>query len=103
MKTSLLIAMVLTCTTSLALAANKPEKSEHALTVGTEQAVGSGSTAEQKSVKPEKTHETHNPEHDMTVGNEKAAASGSTAESKTVKQAQPHSNKGKHKAKGHDK
>ena len=76
MKKSLVILVaVLVCSTTLAFAGNKHEKS---------------------SPSPKS-------EHEITVGNEKAAGSGSTADDKTVKQEKTHANQGQHKSKGHNK
>lgn len=108
-KPLVLLIATFACAANLAFADNHRKsapspKSEHELTVGNEKAAGSG--AENKSVRQEKIHadkKSAKSEHDLTVGNEKAAGSGNTADDKSIKQQETHTNKGKHKAKGHDK
>lgn len=116
-KSLVIIPVILTCLSSLAFAGNAQKKgepspkSEHEITVGNPQAAESGSVADDKTVKEEKTLPGNNKDHDITVGNPQAAESGSVADDKTVKEEKtlPGNNKdhdkdvGKAKAKGHDK
>lgn len=125
-KSLLMLVAAIACSTTLAYAADKHEKNtsslknDHEVAVGNEKAAASGSKADNKTVKPEKTQADHQhkkgdhehkkgdqkhekADHDLTVGNEKAAESGSSADDKTVKSEKAHSNQGKHKAKGKTK
>jgi len=118
-KSLILLVAALACSTTLTFAANKHEKSEpspkneHEVTVGNEKAASSGSTADSKAVKQEKTNadrkhkkgsQKHEKgDHEPTVGNEKAAESGSLADDKTVKQEKTHTDDGNHKSTGNSK
>lgn len=113
MKKSLVILFAaLACTATSAFADNKQvqgdtaSKKQHELIVGNQKAVDSGSNTEDKTVKQVKNQAGHKHEkgdHEMAVGNEKAAGSGSVAENKIIKDEKTHTNKGKHKSKGHNK
>lgn len=107
----LLMAVVLLSSTPLVFADNHAkhapsDSKEKVIAVGNEKAAASGTKDETKTVREADSHgrkpsDMH--EHDIDVGNEKAAGHGSKADAKSVKPEKTHANKGKHKAKGHDK
>ena len=76
-KALVIIPVILTSLSTLAFAGNAQKKgepspkSEHEITVGNPQAAESGSVADDKTVKEEKTLPGNNKDHDKNVGKAK--------------------------------